>query len=259
MTNTQHATSGPSDVPIVPEPPFDERVRTLVHVARLGTLSTQLQKTPGFPFGSVMPFGADAQGRPAFLISTMAVHTQNLLADPHASLLVMQPDWPEDPLAGSRATLVGPVTPVPAEEIAAVREEYLARHANARYWVDFTDFAFYRMEVTALYYVAGFGAMGWVEAADYAAAVPDPLADHAGGIIAHMNADHADALRLYCKAFAGLEVDAATLTAVDRMGMRIRAQIGERLRGLRINFPHDVHTPIEARKVLVAMVKEARG
>src|SRR5207245_9525274 len=63
----------------------------------------------GFPFGSVMPYGVDDRGRPIFLISTMAMHTQNLQADPRASLLVTQPGPTDDPLGSSRVTLMGNV------------------------------------------------------------------------------------------------------------------------------------------------------
>jgi putative heme iron utilization protein len=261
MSNTsknQHAGGGPAATPPTPEPPFAECARTLMHLGRTGTLCTQLRKHQGFPFGSVAPYGLDALGRPTFLISTMAVHTQNLLADAHASLLVTQPGWSEDPLAGARLTLVGAVATVPSDDLAATRADYLERHDNARYWVDFDDFAFYRMEVEDLYYVAGFGAMGWVDAAAYRGAAADPLADHAAGILDHMNADHADALVLYSKAFGGVDAEAATMTAIDRMGFRVRARTGDRLQGLRINFPREVRTPMDARTVLVEMVREAR-
>jgi putative heme iron utilization protein len=230
-----------------------------MHLGRVGTLSTHSRKAPGFPFGSVAPYGLDESGRPTFLISTMAMHTQNLAADQHAGLLVTQPGWTDDPLAGARVTLVGAVAPVAAADVAPLRTEYLARHENARYWVDFDDFAFYRMDVVDLYYVAGFGAMGWVDAAAYRAAAPDPLADSAPGILTHMNADHRDALKLYCRVFAGVEPDAATMTAVDRLGFRVRAQTGDRLQGLRINFTREVRTPAEARKILVEMVQQARA
>ncbi len=255
---SKHVGEPPRGEP-VPEPPFAERARTLMHVARVGTLTTQSRHVPGFPFGSVALFGLDGAGQPTFLVSTMAMHTQNLAADNRASLLVAQPGWAEDPLAGARLTLVGPITPAPPDAVAAIRDEYLARHDNARHWVDFGDFAFYRMQVTALYYVAGFGAMGWVEADEYRAAGADPLADSAPGIIAHMNEDHRDALLLYCRVFADVPAEEATMTAVDRMGMRIRARAGDRLQGLRINFPREVRTPTEARVVLVEMVKDARA
>jgi putative heme iron utilization protein len=144
----KHAnTSATSDQPAVPEPSYAERARTLMHLGRVGSLSTLSRKQPGFPFGSVMPYGLDDQGRPIFLISTMAMHTQNLKADTRASLLVAQQDADGDPLGASRVTLVGSVAPIPESEMTAAREFYLARHANSRYWVDFEDFSFYRMDV----------------------------------------------------------------------------------------------------------------
>ena len=133
----------------------------------------------------------------------MAMHTQNIQADPRASLLITQPDAEGDPLGASRRHGARKYSPVPAAEVARARELYLARHANSKYWVDFEDFAFYRMEAVDVYYVGGFGVMGWVTAAEYYSAQPDPLADSAAGIIQHMNADHADALVLLARAFAG--------------------------------------------------------
>ena len=257
--SNQHAGSGTaSPIAAPPEPSFAERARTLLYLGRVGTLSTHSRKAPGFPFGSVAPYGLDRAGRPTFLISTMAMHTQNLAADGRASLLVTQPGWTEDPLAGARVTLVGTVVPLPDGDDGGVRDDYLARHENARHWVDFDDFAFYRMDIVDLYYVAGFGAMGWVDAAEYGRAAPDPLADSAPGILTHMNADHHDALKLYCRVFAGVEADEATMTAVDHLGFRVRARTGERLQGLRINFPREVRSPEAARVVLVEMVRQAR-
>ncbi len=258
-TASDHVGGGTQPAaPAVPEPPFEERTRTLIHLGRVGTLSTRLAKHDGTPFGSVAPYGVDAAGQPTLLISTLAVHTQNILADPRASLLVTQPGWDEDPLAGARTTLVGRAELVGDADRAAVREDYLTRHEAARYWVDFGDFAFYRLRVEELYYVAGFGAMGWVDATAYRSAAPDPLADAAAGIITHMNADHTDAMLLYCRVFSKVAAETATMTGIDRMGMRIRAQVGDRLQGVRINFPHDVRTAMEARKTLVTMVQQAR-
>ena len=72
----KHAGPGPAtDQPLVPEPAFAERARTLLHLGRVGSLSTLSRKQAGFPFGSVMPYGLDDGGRPIFLISTMAMHT----------------------------------------------------------------------------------------------------------------------------------------------------------------------------------------
>ena len=84
------------------------------------------------------------------------------------------------------------------------------------------------------------------------------MAEVAAGIIEHMNADHADALRLYCRAYRDIEADSAEMIGIDRLGFRLRVRSGERLRGLRLAFPHEVRSSQEARKVLVAMVQEAR-
>ncbi len=195
-----------SDQPAIPEPSFAERARTLAYLARIGSLSTLSRKQPGFPFGSVMPYALDELGRPIFLISTMAMHTQNLHADPRAALLVTQDDADAggDPLGASRVTLVGNVLPIPQSEIAEARELYLGRYANSKYWVDFEDFSFYRMDVVDVYYVGGFGVMGWVSASEYAGGRPDPLADSTAQIIGHMNADHKDAPVLLARKFAHL-------------------------------------------------------
>src|ERR1035437_10811464 len=185
-TYRKHASGATSSQPAVPEPSFAERARTLMHSGRIGSLSTISRKQPGFPFGSLMPYGLDDQGRPIFLISTMAMHTQNLHADPRASLLVTQDDAGGDPLGASRVTLVGNVRPIPQSEVAEARRLYLARYANSRHWVDFDDFSFYRVDVIDVYYVGGFGVMGWVSASAYQRSQPDPLADSMAAIIQHM-------------------------------------------------------------------------
>jgi heme iron utilization protein len=256
----KHAGPGPaSNQPTVPEPSFAERARTLVYVARIGSLSTLSRKQAGFPFGSVMPYGLDMHGRPIFLISTMAMHTQNLQADPRASLLVTQPDASGDPLGASRVTVVGNVLAIPEPEVPEARRLYLARYDNSKYWVDFEDFSFYRMDVVDVYYVGGFGVMGWVSAAEYDRAQPDPLADAAADIIRHMNADHGDALIVLARAFARMESQEATMTAVDRLGFHVRLKTQDGMRGARIAFLREVSNPAETRKVLVEMGQQARS
>ena len=255
----KHAgTSGVSDQPPVPEPSFAERARTLVYISRIGSLSTLSRKQPGFPFGSVMPYGLDEHGRPIFLISTMAMHTQNLQADPRASLLITQADAGSDPLGASRVTLVGNVLPIPEAEVAEARQLYLARYTSSKYWVDFEDFSFYRMDAVDIYYVGGFGVMGWVSFSEYGCSQPDPLADSMVEIIQHMNTDHKDALALLARKFARIEAQEATMIAVDRLGFHMRVKTHNGVRGARIAFLREVSNPAETRKVLVEMVQQAR-
>jgi hypothetical protein len=141
--------------------------RRLVAAHSQGVLCTNSAKREGYPFGSVTPYALDGQGRPLFLVSSMAVHTKNLAANPKAALLVSEETSEEGLLAGARANLLGAVTQVPDDEEPAVREAYLARHPAAAQWADFGDFAFYRMEIAEIYYVGGFGMMGWVSSRDY--------------------------------------------------------------------------------------------
>jgi heme iron utilization protein len=258
MSNQHAAPYNPDPKPQVPEPSYAERSRTLMHLASVGTLSTVSRRQAGFPFGSLMPYALDSAGRPLFLISTMAMHTQNLKADGRASLFVAQPAADGDVLGASRVTVVGDVTQVPEEEKAGVRELYLKAHPGSQYWVDFTDFAFFRLEPTEIYYVGGFGVMGWVAAQEYGVALPDPLAEASRGILEHMNADHGDALVLLSRVHAGLEGESATMTSVDRLGFHVRVQTAAGVKGARIGFLREAASAGETRAVLVEMVKQAR-
>jgi putative heme iron utilization protein len=248
-----------ADAPAIPEPTFAERARTLAYLGRTGSLATLSRRHPGHPFASVMPYALDADGRPLFLISSMAMHTQNLEADARASLLITQPGWTGDPLAAGRLTLIGDAERVPGADTPAARGAYLTRHERARYWADFDDFSLWRMNVADLYFVGGFAAMDWVTAVEYRAARPDPLADVAAGIIEHLNGDHADALIEYARHFAGEMADEATMVAVDRLGFKLRLRQGERLSSVRIAFPREVSSAEQSRETLIAMLREARA
>lgn len=254
----KHAAGATSSQSAVPEPTFAERARTLMHSGRIGSLSTLSRKQPGFPFGSMMPYGLDEEGRPMFLISTMAMHTQNVQADPRASLFVTEPDTSGDPLGSSRVTLIGNVTRVPQAELATARTVYLAGYPDSKYWVDFEDFSFYRMDVLDVYYVGGFGVMGWVAASDYAQAQADPLLEHKSDIIQHMNGDHKDALILLAKQYAGIEAQEAGLTSIDRLGFYLRLKTQDGMKRARIAFLREVSDSAQAREAFIEMVRHAR-
>jgi len=248
-----------ADTPPIPEPTFAERARTLLSLGRTGTLATLSRKHPGHPFASIMPYALDDDGRPLFLISTMAMHTQNLEVDRRASLLVLQSAAGGDPLAAGRVTLMGRVARVGADERGGVKAAYLAAQPNASHWVDFEDFAFWRLEVEDVYFVGGFAAMGWVAAAEYRAARPDPLGDVAEGIMEHMNRDHADALLAYARFFAGEDAEEARMVAVDRLGFKLHLRSAERRWSTRIAFPREVTTAADSRTVLIEMARTARA
>ena len=147
---------------------------------------------------------------------------------------------------------------IPEPELAAARTAYLTCHPDSKYWVDFEDFFFYRMDVLDVYYVGGFGVMGWVAASDYSQAQSDPLAEHKNDIVQHMNADHKDALILLAKWFAGIEAMEAEMTSVDRLGFHVRLKTQDGIHGARIAFLREVIDPARIREAFVEMVQQAR-
>jgi putative heme iron utilization protein len=146
-----------------------ESARALMRTRSFGVLCTLSKRTPGFPFGSVVNFALDAAGRPVFVLSGLAVHTKNLKEDPRASLVAYGDGAETNVLETARITVLGEVHPVPETERAAAMSIFFDRHPNAEQYMQFADFAVYRMEVVEAYYVGGFGMMGWVTASEYGA------------------------------------------------------------------------------------------
>jgi heme iron utilization protein len=109
-------------------------------------------------------------------------------------------------------------------------------------------------------YIGGYGRMSWISKAHWHGAEPDPLGPSAAGMITHMNADHADAMVLYCKAFSkATEVTSASMTGVDRYGFEMSAMTPQGPPRVRLAFAKPVSTPEEVRAALISMVKDARS
>ncbi len=166
------------------KPTHAERCRTLAATARSGTLCTIAREPAGFPYGSLVAVATDAAGRPILLLSQLAEHTQNLSQREEASLLLTAPpESGRSPLELGRVTLFGPCRRIEGAEREEARRIYLSVQPDAARYVDFKDFAFYRLEPIALRYVGGFGRMSWVSIDEYRAASPDPLAPSAEGAL----------------------------------------------------------------------------
>ncbi len=230
--------------------------------ANRGALCTLATDPPGHPFGSVATYALDADGSPLFFVSLMAEHTQNAQRDPRASLLVAEP-VPDgaDPLAGGRVTLIGDLAVVAdGDDRDTVRHRYLEANPTSAYYIDFGDFAFYRLMVRAVRYVGGYGRMSWVDADAFAEAASDPLVGSAAGIVGHMNADHGEALVLLCRQRAGRpDITEATMSAVDRYGFEVVTVTPTGRATVRLGFPAAVGTADEVRRALVSMVRDARA
>jgi len=240
----------------IPTPTHAERARTLVAQISTGTLCTLALEPEGYPYGSFVTVAFD-NGNPIFLISGLAEHTKNLKRDPRASLMVAE-SGSADPLANGRVTLLGPCTRIEGDGGNA-RAAFFTAHPNSSYYADFRDFAFWKLDVRDVRYIGGYGRMSWISRAEWQAAEPDPLAPSAAGTIAHMNADHADAMVLYCRAFSkATAITSASMTGVDRYGFDMSAMTQEGPRPVRLAFAKPVSTPEEVRAALIAMLQDAR-
>ena len=136
--------------------------KRLITEQKMAVLSTNSKRHAGFPFGSVVGYALDSEARPLLLISGLAIHHRNLEADQRASLTMFEDEAHSDPTGAARVTLIGEVEIVPDCDRAAARAAYVAKHADAEQWVEFGDFSLFRMEVKDLFFIAGFGSMGWV-------------------------------------------------------------------------------------------------
>lgn len=244
----------------VPRSSPADAARTLVDGATVGTLSTVALDPAGYPFGSVVSYGLDASGDPLFVISQLAEHTRNLGGDPRASLLVTEPHVPgNDPLAVGRVTLVGDATVVPEAEQDAAIAVVAARIPAVAGYAGYGDFQCYRMRVRAIRWVGGFGAMDWVDAERYRAGTVDPVLPHRHGIAQHMNDDHADAGVLLCEQALGTPVTSATFNHVDRYGCEYLAHVDGDLAIVRLAFSAPAASGDDVRRLVVELVRAARG
>ena len=156
-------------------------------------------------------------------------------------------------------TLVGDCEQLPSEERDAAKEAYLAKNPSAEFYIDFKDFSFWRLKVSSIRYIGGFGRMSWVEEPSWTAAECDPIAAAAQGIIDHMNDDHKDAMVLYCKTMSkAITTTDATMVGVDRYGFEMSAHTDEGPRPIRLAFSKEVSTVTEIREEMVAMAAKAR-
>jgi heme iron utilization protein len=176
----------------------------LLHTAAVGTLATHARQPEGFPYPTVLPFAPDAEHRPTILISRLAEHTHNLIADPHAGFLAV--DAPDgDVLGGQRVTLLGTFATVePTREVVA---RYLRYHPDAERYLALGDFTFWSMRLTRMRYIGGFGAMGWLDGAEL-----DPLPP----------LDAAEEAELIASEIAGIDAGNVQLLGVDRYGIDLK-------------------------------------
>jgi len=226
--------------------------KKLLREGRSGALAT-LMPGSGDPYCSLVNIASAADGAPLLLISKLAIHTKNILADPRVSLMIDERKE-GDPLQGARVMLMGTVATTDDPD---VRRRYLTRQPEAEMFAGFADFAFYKMNLKGVHLVAGFGRIvdlkpqevltATDDAAELVAAEPD--------ILAHMNADHADTCRLYARKLLGAPDGDWRCVGCDPEGLELQLE----RTALRLPFPQRVRAPGVLRQVLKQMADEARS
>lgn len=231
-------------------------VRAVIRALDRAALATAMTGN-GTPYASLAMTACDPSGSPLLLLSDLAEHTANLKTNNRASLLYDATGGLDNPLTGTRATLVGTIDRTDDPATAAQNlDRYLAQHPDAEAYAGFADFKLYRMTVERVHVVAGFGEIHWLPATAFLAASSQvaELAEAERDIVAHMNDDHADAVRLYATILCGGTDGAWRLAAIDCDGIDLRLG-AERVR---VAFEHPVLTPEDARKTLAGLVQKAR-
>ena len=227
-----------------------QEARLMLRAHRYGVLSTLSKKFDGYPFGSITPYLADHDGSLLILISTLAEHTKNILHDPRVSLITHDQRDPHIQTQG-RVTVVGNAAPEPDREQAGLR--YLRYFPEARTYFAMHDFSFYRVRPVAIRYIGGFGRIHWVDMENYAVQ-PYPLIEQESGVVAHMNSDHQDALRDYCRHFHQCAALDVAMLGIDLDGFDVRADG----KVLRFDFAQPVTDALQARTALVEMARAAK-
>jgi len=229
--------------------------RSLLRRSRQGALAT-LMADSGDPYCSLVNVASYADGSPILLISRLAVHTRNILADSRVSLMLDE-RAEGDPLEGSRIMLAGRAEQAGSDDLPALRRRYLNAHPSAETFVNFNDFSFFRIRPSGAHLVAGFGRIVDLKPEQFLIDISDAraLLEAEQGAIDHMNADHRDAMNLYATRLLGAEVADWRCTGCDPNGIDMQAGA----KTLRLDFPERVTGPGELRKILVGLADEARA
>ena len=240
-----------------PTPDFNPSrlAKSLLRRSRQGALATLMAGT-GDPYCSLVSVASAPDGSPILLISRLAVHTKNILADARVSLMLDE-RAPGDPLEGARIMLAGRAEEADHDDREMLRRRYLNAHPSAEAFVDFKDFSFFRIRVSGAHLVAGFGRIIDLKPERFLTDIIDAAALVAAeqGAVEHMNADHREAMNLYATKLLGAESAVWRCTGCDPEGFDLQAGSV----ALRLEFPARVTTPGDLRKMLVELAEQARA
>lgn len=228
--------------------------KSLLRRSRQGALATLMAGGSGDPYCSLVNLASHPDGSPILLISGLAVHTRNILAD-HRVSLMLDERAAGDPLEGARIMLSGRAEAAGTDK-ELLQRRYLNAHPSAEAFVSFKDFSLFRIRPTGTHLVAGFGRIVDLKPEQFLTDLTgaEELLAAEEGAVEHMNADHREAMRLYATKFLGAPDGDWRCTGCDPEGLDMQ----DGLTALRLDFPERVNDGTALRKMLVRLAGEAR-
>jgi heme iron utilization protein len=229
--------------------------RSLLRRSRRGALATLMVESHD-PYCSLVNVASHPDASPILLISRLALHTRNILADNRVSLMLDE-RVAGDPLEGARIMLAGRAEEAAGDQAEILRRRYLNAHPSSEVFVDFKDFSFFRIVPSGAHLVAGFGRIIDLAPAQFLTDIGDAgaLLEAEQGAVEHMNEDHREAMNLYATRLLGADSADWACTGCDPDGIDMQAGSTT----LRLDFPERVTNGGELRKMLVRLAGEARA
>src|SRR5580658_8184606 len=233
----------PDRLPEGARPPQDFKpidiAKELLRATRSGSLAT-LDRNTGHPFCSLVNVAT------------------NIEVDPRASVLLAS-TGKGDPLAYPRLTALGAFEKIErgSPDEGRVVRRFGARHPKSDMYASFADFGFWRLKVVSAHLNGGFARAADLKASDLMTDLADAqeMVEIEESAVEHMNADHADAVRLYATKLLGEPDGAWRVTGVDPDGLDLA--LGDRI--ARMPFPARVVSGTALRKVLAEAGAQARA
>jgi heme iron utilization protein len=223
--------------------------RQLMRRTRRASLATLGQ---GWPYASSVLVATDGDATPLLLLSDLAEHSKNIAGDSRVSLL-FDGGSGED-LSAPRLTVLGEAV---RDDAASSKARYFTCHPAAAPYFGFRDFRLLRLKVSRAHFVAGFGRIDWLAAAELL--LPEDaaraVADAAPDLVAEVNDRHCHAIDRIAAMVSEAPMQGWQVLAIDADGLDIGC--GD-ARG-RLDFDRAVASADDARAAVARLTAAARA
>tara|TARA_Y100001970_G_scaffold631_1_gene723 strand:+ start:687 stop:1415 length:729 start_codon:yes stop_codon:yes gene_type:complete len=216
-----------------------------------GILSTISKKHDNYPFGSFVTY-VTAGSRTTYLyLSDLAEHTKNLKHQSKACLTIFKLNPKGDKQNSERLALMGDLVPVDQLEFENCRERFHQILPDSKAYAKMHDFNFYKIQIKNIRWIGGFGKIAWLNSEDWKDNLPK-WSKSEGGIIDHMNVDHADTIVSALKAQHGVVDNTAKMMLLTIDGYYLKSKSGIYF----IKFPYVCSNAKEYKEALIELAKK---